>query len=230
MYPKENEWLFHEILSNDGCIISEYAPHIPPDTKKFPKRNRIISGISQAVLVVEAQYRSGSSITANYAKEQGKKVYAIPSNIDVSTGIGTNHLIRNGASLVTKPSQIQKELFRIEPSIFIEKSPNKNNQKETLTNSKASIEESASKGNQKETLSNNKIFAKEKDNPNKLSSSKQIPKEYQEIYTLLENGPMHINEIAKKQQKSISELNSMMTIMEIEGYIKLDSNRYQRKE
>lgn len=227
MYPKENEWLFHEILSNNGCIISEYAPHIPPDTKKFPKRNRIISGISQAVLVVEAQYRSGSSITANYAKEQGKKVYAIPSNIDVSTGIGTNHLIRNGASLVTKPSQIQKELFQLPPQDLKKESFN---QEEILVDNKIFTKENSNKNKRKEILANNKIFIKENGNQDKLSFSEQIPKEYKEIYTLLENGPMHINEIAKKQQKSISELNGLMTIMEIEGYIKLDSNRYQRKE
>ena len=227
MYPKENEWLFHEILSNNGCIISEYAPHIPPDTKKFPKRNRIISGISQAVLVVEAQYRSGSSITANYAKEQGKKVYAIPSNIDVSTGIGTNHLIRNGASLVTKPSQIQKELFQLPPQDLKKESFN---QEEILVDNKIFTKENSNKNKRKEISEKNEIFTKENGNQDKLSFSEQIPKEYKEIYTLLENGPMHINEIAKKQQKSISELNGLMTIMEIEGYIKLDSNRYQRKE
>lgn len=75
----------------------------------FPKRNRIISGISDGVLVVEAEHRSGSSITAQYAKEQEKKLYAIPSNIDSSNGIGTNRLIRERkAELVTKPSQIRK--------------------------------------------------------------------------------------------------------------------------
>ena len=80
-------------------------------------------------------------------------------------------------------------------------------------------------------MANNKIFIKENGNQDKLSFSEQIPKEYKEIYTLLENGPMHINEIAKKQQKSISELNGKLTIMEIEGYIeRLDSNQYQRKE
>lgn len=192
-------------MLNGGCIISEYEPNVPPDTKNFPKRNRIISGIANAVLVVEAEYRSGSSITANYAKEQGKTVYAIPSNINVSTGIGTNHLIRSGASLVTKPSQIQKELFHIEKPIFIEESSNKNK--------------------------NSKAFVKENERQNRFHSSVQIPKEYQEIYTLLKNEPMHINEIAKKQPLSISELNGKLTIMEIEGYIeRLDSNVYKRKE
>lgn len=79
-----------------------------PDTKNFPKRNRLISGISNGILVVEAEHRSGSTITANYAKQENKMVYAIPSNIDSSTGIGTNKLIRQGAILITKPSQIRE--------------------------------------------------------------------------------------------------------------------------
>ena len=108
IYPPENEWLFHKILKNGGCIISEYPPETEPNKKNFPIRNRIISGLSDAVLVVEAIHRSGSSITAKYAKEEGKKVFAIPNNIYSTTGVGTNRLIQEGAILLTKPSQIIK--------------------------------------------------------------------------------------------------------------------------
>ena len=196
MYPKENEWLFHEILLNGGCIITEYEPSVEPDTKNFPKRNRIISGIAMGVLVVEAQYRSGSTITANYAKEQGKTVYAIPSNIDIPTGIGTNKLIQNGATLITKPLQIQKD--------FIQKLSHKPVSKRIKEKSSQQVS---------------------------LNLKFQIPKEYKEIYVLLEKGPMHINELAKKQKLSISELNATMTMMEIEGYIqRLAANLYKRKE
>lgn len=189
MYPKENEWLFHKILLSGGCVISEYPPDVEPNTRNFPKRNRIISGIAKAVLVVEAEFRSGSTITANYAKEQGKMVYAIPNNIYVSTGVGTNKLIQNGATLITKSSQIQKD--------FIPKTSKKLNQKQSLKS---------------------------------IDINFEIPNEYREINILLKKGPMHINEIAKKQNLSISELNSVMTLMEIEGYIeRLDFNVYKRK-
>lgn len=188
MYPPENEWLFHKILSNGGCVITEYEPNVEPDMGYFPKRNRIISGIADGVLVVEAEYRSGSTITARYAKEQGKTVYAIPSNIDSHNGIGTNQLIIEGAKLITKSIQIQKDFFQ-----NIEK--------------------------QKQ------ISDQPKENP-KL----EISSEYSPIYKILENGPMHINEIAKKQVKSISELNGILTLMEIEGYVKrLPSNQYERR-
>ena len=110
IYPKENEWLFHKILENCGCVISEYAPNVEVDKKNFPKRNRIISGLSDSILVVEAQYRSGSSITVKYAKEEGKTIYAIPSNIYSSAGIGTNIMIQEGAKLVIDSYEIVKDI------------------------------------------------------------------------------------------------------------------------
>lgn len=196
MYPKENEWLFHKILDNGGCIISEYAPNVEADTTYFPKRNRIISGISDGVLVVEAAHRSGSTITARYAKEQEKKVYVIPSNIDSSNGIGSNNLIVQGASFIIAPEQIKKDLFKI----------------------KTSKQKISSKKNDKK-LEDNKI------------SKLEIPKQYIEIYNILEKGPIHINEIAKKQGKSVQELSGILTLMEIEGFItRLAQNQYKKKE
>lgn len=106
IYPEENEWLFHKILKNGGCILSEYEANVEISMKRFPKRNRIISALSDVVLVVEAEYRSGSSITAKYAKEMKKTVCAIPSNIDSYAGIGTNRLLQGGAKLITKPLQV----------------------------------------------------------------------------------------------------------------------------
>lgn len=110
IYPKENKRLYEKILENDGCVISEYSPDTKVNTKNFPKRNEIISAISLGVLVVEAGYRSGSTITANSAIKQGKKVFAIPSNIDSKLGIGTNKLIQKGAKLVTNIQDILKEI------------------------------------------------------------------------------------------------------------------------
>ncbi len=110
IYPKENKELYEKILGNDGCVISEYSPNTKVDTKNFPERNKIISALSEGVLVVEAKYRSGSTITANSAFKQGKKVFAIPSNIDSKLGIGTNKLIQKGAKLVTNIQDILKEL------------------------------------------------------------------------------------------------------------------------
>ena len=101
IYPKENEILYNTILEEQGLIISEYPLNMIPTPKCFPARNRIISGISDKVLVTEASQKSGSIITANFAIEQGKNVYAIPGNITSVKSEGTNELIKEGAFLVT---------------------------------------------------------------------------------------------------------------------------------
>ena len=110
IYPKENTDLFNDILKKGGCAISEYSPNTKADLSKFPKRNRIISGLAKGILVVEAIYRSGSLITAKYAKKQNKKIFCIPSNIDEKTSVGTNRLIQNGAKLVIKAQDILDEI------------------------------------------------------------------------------------------------------------------------
>ena len=110
IYPEENKELFNEIILNNGTIISEYEPDTIPNSKNFPQRNRIVSGLSSGVLVIEAVYRSGTSITANLAKEQGKPVFCIPSNLGRKNGVGTNNLIKEGAKLVTDIDDILKYL------------------------------------------------------------------------------------------------------------------------
>ena len=110
IYPKENKELFNKILENNGCVISEYPPEEKVNTKNFQRRNEIISALAFGVLVIEAGYRRGSTITANLAFKQGKKVFSIPSNIDSKLGIGTNSLIQKGAKLVTNVKDILREI------------------------------------------------------------------------------------------------------------------------
>lgn len=106
IYPEENKELFKQIIENDGAIITEYKPDVKPNSENFPKRNRIVSGLSKGVLVIEAVYRSGTSITAKLAQSQGRKVFCIPSNLERKNGVGTNQLIKEGASLVTNIDDI----------------------------------------------------------------------------------------------------------------------------
>lgn len=121
IYPKENIDLFNDILKKGGCIISEYSPNTEANLSTFPKRNRIISGLSEGILVVEAMHRSGSLITAKYAKEQNKKIFCVPGNVDIKTSVGTNRLIQNGAKLVTTPKNILEELEEVVKEKRIEK-------------------------------------------------------------------------------------------------------------
>ena len=110
IFPKENEELFHQIIENDGLVISEYPIDTPVQMKNFPKRNRIISGLSIGLLVIEAAYRSGTSITAKYAKVQERKVFCIPNSIGNKNSYGTINLIQNGAILVRNAQDILKVL------------------------------------------------------------------------------------------------------------------------
>lgn len=106
IYPKENLELYEQIIANDGLIISEYMPEVEPSSNRFLERNRIVSGLSIGTLVIEAEYRSGTSVTARMTKEQGKLVFCIPGSLDNKKSIGTNRLIQNGANLVTKVEDI----------------------------------------------------------------------------------------------------------------------------
>lgn len=164
IFPKENVGLYHRIIAENGTVITEYEPQVIPNSNHFPKRNRIISGISLGVLVVEAEYRSGASITAQYARKQEKPLFCIPSNIDSSKGIGTNRLIKEGAKLVTSVSDILEQM-------------------------------------------------------NIKEQNKEIPLEYKEIYEVIKKGTHQINAICKKLNQNPSKIMSILTIMEIDGYV-----------
>lgn len=165
IFPQENIGLYCRIIAEDGTVITEHEPNVIPNNNNFPKRNRIVSGISLGVLVVEAEYRSGTSITAQYARKQGKPLFCIPSNIDSSKGIGTNRLIKEGAKLVTSVTDILEQ-----------------------------------------------IDVQEKDT--------KIPLEYKEIYEVIKKGTHQINAICKKLNQNPSKVIPILTMMEIEGYVR----------
>lgn len=106
IYPKENKYLEEKIIKSGGCIISEYPLGTKPEKFNFPARNRIISGLSKGVLVIEARAKSGTLITIDFALQQGRDVYVVPGNINSVNSVGTNDLIKQGAKLVTKVEEI----------------------------------------------------------------------------------------------------------------------------
>ena len=176
IYPKENENLAESIIKNDGLIISEYGLYEERKSENFPKRNRIMSGLSDGILVIEARRKSGTLITARYAREQGKKVFSLPGNIDIINSSGTNELIKNGATLVTDVKDILDEF----------------------------------------TIENKEEIIKE-----------EVNQEYKAVYDILGKVPVHINEICKKTNKSMAEVNQIITMLEIEGLIKsLPNNEF----
>lgn len=189
IYPKENVWLYNKILNENGCIITEYEEQEETKTSNFPKRNRIISGIADAVLVIEANHRSGTRITTKYAKAQEKNIYCIPVNLDQKNSSGMKDLLEEGAKLVTSPNQIILDVY----------------------------------GENTETKAKNKIK-----NNTKIDKKINISEEYKEIYNLL-NEKKSLEEIAGKLGKNIKEVNSTLTMMEIEGYIEqVAGNNFKR--
>jgi len=109
IYPAENRGLASEMIGR-GAVISDYAPGTPPEAGNFPPRNRIIAGLSIAVVVVEAGERSGASITAGFAVEQGREVFAVPGNIFSPQSKGTNRLLRDGAHPLLAPEDLLEVL------------------------------------------------------------------------------------------------------------------------
>ena len=109
VYPASNRDLAHRIAAHGG-LLSEFPPGTPPKERNFPRRNRLISGLSRGVLVVEAALSSGSLITARYAGDQGREVFAIPGSIHSPLSKGCHKLIRDGAKLVEKAADILEEL------------------------------------------------------------------------------------------------------------------------
>lgn len=109
VYPRENTKLFDRILQNNGLLLSEYPPGTPPSAKHFPARNRIISGLSRGVIVVEAKASSGSLITADMAVSEGRDVFVVPCNLLDHTADGNKFLMRNGAFVLTGYEDIVKE-------------------------------------------------------------------------------------------------------------------------
>ena len=129
VYPRENTKLFDRILQNNGLLVSEYPPGTPPSAKHFPARNRIISGLSRGVIVVEAKGSSGSLITADMAVSEGRDVFVVPCNLLDHTADGNKFLMRNGAFVLTGYEDIVKEYHLTLRDMFSTKetlsSPNK---------------------------------------------------------------------------------------------------------
>jgi DNA processing protein len=173
IYPSINRKLAKEIVKSGGLILSEYPLGSDPLKHHFPHRNRIISGLSLGVLVIEAAQKSGSLLTANYALEQDREVFAIPGNIFSFKSAGCHQLIKSGAKLVTEPKDILTEL----------EIKNIKEHKETRKVTPESKEEEI-------------------------------------ILNFIEEVPQEINHIIKKLGLPASQVNSLLTIMEMKGKIK----------
>ncbi len=182
IFPEENTKLYQEIIENGGLVITEYPPDEKAKSKNFLERNRIVSGLSLGILVVEAAHRSGTSVTAKFAKQQGRKIFALPHEVSDLHGVGTNRLIMQGAKIVTDVEDIIKEF-----PFLTYKKPKKPIEKEKMI------------------IKENKKICKNR--------------KYNEIYKFITQEPISIDEIKQKSNKNISQINQILFMLELEGYI-----------
>lgn len=194
-YPEENIPLFKQIVENGGAVITEYPFGTEPLPNNFPRRNRIIAGLSTTLVVVRAAHRSGSLITATQALNQGLTIFSVPGNIDTRLSGGTNALIRDGATPLLSPMEVIDELIAREPDFFV---------KEKDIAEKDAVEEIT-----------------EIKNPEKPAHKIEGLSEYEsEIVNIIISGANTQNLIEEKVSFEASRLTALLGMMEIKGIIR----------
>lgn len=218
IYPEENKKLYEEIAER-GAVISEFPLGTPPDRKNFPIRNRIISGLSLGIVVVEAGDRSGALITADQALEQGREVFAIPGNISSYTSRGTHRLIKQGAKLVETVEDILEELSLL----LVLKNP------EIRRRSSGVLYPSSTKTRgAKETLPPPELSLFKKAATLPLED---LTEEENLVYTVIGLEPIHVDEIVHRLQRPIGFVLGVLMMLEMKNRIKqLSGKMFVRNE
>lgn len=190
VYPRENAGLAERIVEN-GCLVSEYPVGIPARRDYFPRRNRILSGLAKAALLVEAGEGSGALHTANWAFEQGRDVFAIPGSIFSRQSQGTNQLIReNTAKLVATPEQLCQELNLISNGV---QAPMR--------------------------FENSQPMPLKPTAPPAATERRPIARDDHPLLRWLDSGPLHIDELARNAGLPIAEVSGALQILELEGRV-----------
>lgn len=209
IYPPENKNLYEEITAS-GAVISEFAPGTPPNASNFPLRNRIISGLSLGVVVVEANERSGSLITARIALEQGREVFAVPGSIDSRRSRGSHKLIKEGAKLIENVGDILEDILpqieRGDQEAVPDRSPEKAATAERVHFTGKSL---------------------------KTSELPEYPfsENEERIFSILTDKPIHLDAIIEKSGLNVTEtLNSLLHLELYDEILQLPGKLYQRKE
>lgn len=223
-YLKENAPL-RRAVTRYGAIVTEYSPFTAPGRRTFPIRNRLISGVSLGVVVIEAGVKSGSLITADFALEQGKDVFAVPADIVRSSFDGTNHLIRNGAKPVFTAEDILSEYEYLYCDLI-----NKEEAKKPLTDieyveyrkKKTKTVSETEKKTSKMAVSSEKPV-KEKELTDDISENAKI------VYSVLSGNEMHIDDIVRAANLKMNITLASLTELELFGYVQLVSGKKYKK-
>ena len=223
-YPNHHDKLFSQIIDQGGCIVSELLPHTQPHKHTFPRRNRLVAGLSLATIVTEATIQSGSLITARLTSEQGKQVFAIPSHIDNSNAEGCHHLIREGATLIYHPQHVLEDInnqldyraHTYQPSSNAESSI----EQATLSQSTNSLNT--------ETLSTKSINQSPQSNLKPSSHTSVIPEHLALIYEQLDWHGQDLDALLNTTDMSAAQLIGQLMELELLGVISVQGGRYLR--
>lgn len=229
-YPSEHVGLMNEIIKC-GVVMTEFRPFTPPIGRNFPMRNRIVSGLSLGTLVIEAPKKSGALITAETAQKQGRDVFALPGKVGEMSSEGSNHLIRNGAKMVTGATDILVEYQNLYPTkinlnkITAIKSRNFAPASFVATESPSFSEKRKENAEKRASLSEKEMTKPpKKEKEEKEEKAYTLPSDVEgkqlEILTLLMNeGEMTSDMIASKTSSPITDILVELTMLEIMGHI-----------
>jgi len=244
VYPLSNRALYRDV-ENYGCILSEFAPGTQPTKWSFPRRNRIISGLSNGVLVVEAPEKSGALITARLAGEQGRDLFVVPGNIDQPGFVGSNRLLRDGAIAVASgwdilseyegryPDKIRKDTESVQLRAYpdeVERAAQENKKVPPKVAQKPQIPE-------KKTTLKKKLEEKsiDKKAPTAYSDVNAIPvklsSDEQKIVKTLLNGERLVDDVIAETGLTTGKILAMLTMLELRGIItRLPGKRIKLKK
>ncbi len=224
VYPASNRALFAD-TERYGCILSEFPPSTPPAKWTFPKRNRIISGMSCGVLVVEAPERSGALITANLAAEQGRDVFAVPGNIDVPTFVGSNRLLRDGAIMVSHgwdilseyESQFPGKLRRDDTPSSQQVYPDEIPERKVAQNVSKGLKNKAKKEKGTKLAIDNAASSPYSDDNETLP---KLSADEERIVSCLKNGERSVDDVIAESALPTAKVLATLTLLEVKGVVK----------
>lgn len=224
-YLKENAPL-RRAITKYGAVVSEFAPFVPASRTTFPIRNRLISGLTLGTLVIEAGIKSGSLITANFALEQGKDVFAVPGDIVRSSFDGANHLIKNGAKPVFSAMDILSEYEYLYADLI-------DFSKAEISLSQIPYVEYRKKS--KKEVSQDSVVKKESEKakmPIKVKEKKKLDDSFsmdaKKVYSVLNENPTHVDDILRQTALKMSDVLSALTELELMGEVEsVEGKKYK---
>ena len=214
VYPKTNRDLFEKIAGN-GCLLSEYLPGTEPRPWQFPERNRILSGLADGVLVVEAPEKSGALITARYAFEQGRDVYAVPGNIEVESFAGSNGLLQEYATVALSGWDTVKEYASQYPDTVSKREPVIRAESREQTSPLIPVSEQANAAADKKDIDNTRSNAYI--DVSKILSG--LDPEARRIFETLGDTPQAVDEVIAKTELPSAKVLGILTKLALKGLV-----------